>query len=1319
MKKRKLSSLMALTMLSALLAPGWDGTASAASSGTGGHPEFHVRAPALERPDLSRLELDSSGKMAMRSSHASEESSPEASARAWSGKSHAVPQTSAGPHSYVPKTSGSGSTTVIVELQAEPLAVYEANVKKGLMKSSGNHRSRIAAEQSAFSAAAERTLGIRVNRTFTKVFNGFSLTLPANRVDALLAMPGVKAVYPSRTFKVDPIQEVTPKMSDGALHIGADAFWSGGYDGSGIRVGVIDSGIDYNHPSLKDAYKGGYDFVDEDDDPMETPPDPDNPNAATFHGTHVSGILAGRGHPDDPVSSTGWIRGVAPGADLYVYRVLGPGGDGTTEDEIAAIERAVEDGMDIINLSMGSYANNQYEADAVAVNNAVLAGTVVVAANGNDGPGDYTISAPAVSEMAISVGSSTSSGVLESIRGTSTVTGSTYYTLYELAKYNTSDYKPLLNRPLELAYAGLGTAADFEGRDWTGKMAFIKRGAIKFVEKIAHAKQAGAAAVLLFNDELEEGYINPELDDFPEYLPAFDMKGSDGRALLSALETAGTGTFTLTGYETLHFPGDTLADSSSRGPALPGYEIKPDLTAPGVGIRSSVPVENGGDRYAYGAYSGTSMAAPHVAGAAALVLDKEPGLKPDEVKSLLMNQAVPMEKPDHARYSLMGQGAGRLDLPSTLQAKAVAMVRETTDATPGGESTEYHTGSLSFGLLQPGETVSRTVDVKSVAGQAASYALSTHWTGAGAGSLETGVTQVQVEAGGSSSFEVTLGVPADTPSAWYEGEILLTGADGELAIPVSVYVPNVVSDIEIFPELFSPNRDEEQDVAAVSFSVNLENRYLSLDVYNAGTGSWVGTLFEEEAGTAPGTFAINDWEGFVWDQQGRFVLPDGSYLIIPWYGDGADKYMLESEAVPFVVDTDAPEVTFDPIRVEGELGTIRGQIGGDLLIDHFGDYRGIFVRAWYKEGGVWHDASGDIEDDGTFRIDFPVHTGENEIEVYVFDAVGNGRIVPALEQTFTKAPPSGSGAAVSAVPSKTEVKPGEPFTVDVRFSGLEDLYSAQFSLTYDAGLTKGDTIPSVTMSVYQQQQDPGSSLIVKEKITALGDGLVRTDYILSMTGEVQGYTGDGILAAFPFQAGSTGNYSFGISDVRFLNSSGGELDPGILSGTAVKVTPNGGGGPVEHAVAGTIRAEGLPVDFDYSTVWYEGADGKLQVTVEALNGQGTVVKWGTVQADGTYALSLPAGSYTIRVRIPGYSSVSQTLHVNGPASLDFRLRESAAGDVSGDSRIDLLDLNRAARAFGKSAPWTSKAIGEADINRDGVVNMLDISYILGNFGSGE
>lgn len=141
-----------------------------------------------------------------------------------------------------------------------------------------------------------------------------------------------------------------------------------------MKVAIIDSGVDYTHPDLKANYIGGYDTVDEDNDPMD----------GNVHGTHVAGIIAGNGK----------IKGVAPNASILAYRVMNDGGTGTTDDIIQGIERAIQDGADVLNLSLGQDLNVPDQPVTLTLERAAKLGVTAVVSNGNDGPKPWSVDAP-------------------------------------------------------------------------------------------------------------------------------------------------------------------------------------------------------------------------------------------------------------------------------------------------------------------------------------------------------------------------------------------------------------------------------------------------------------------------------------------------------------------------------------------------------------------------------------------------------------------------------------------------------------------------------------------------------------------------------------------------------------------------------------------------------------------------------------------------------------------------------------------------------------------------------------------------------------
>ncbi|SFS57647.1 S8 family serine peptidase [Paenibacillus sp. 453mf] len=1218
------------------------------------------------------------------------------------------------PQNYVPESDGTSTISVIVELSEEPIALYESKSSQSLSSANNNQRSLIQKQQQTFASAAKR-LNATLKTPYSVVFNGYAVDIRADRVESLLAIPGVKAVYPDNEVKATPINSITPNMDESAPFIGSDTFWDIGYDGTGIKVGVLDTGIDYEHPSLADAYKGGYDFIDNDDDPYETPPNPNDPEAATDHGTHVSGTIAGRGNPLDPESGTGWVRGVAYGADLYAYRVLGPGGSGPTSGVIAAIEQSVEDDMDIINLSLGSEMNNEFDPASVALNNAALAGVVTVVANGNSGPDDYTLGSPGAAEIPISVGASTPP------LNVPTVDGEGLITSYGSLMTFSPDLSSLDGESIEVVYAGLGTVDETEAVDLLGKVALIQRGSISFAEKSVNAQAAGAVAAIIYNNE--SGNFGGTLGAPGDYIPTLSISLEDGTALKSKIEAT-------PGYEItfgIDLQQDLMADFSSRGPALPKYGIKPDISAPGVAIRSSIPAYGGDYSEAYADFQGTSMATPHVAGAAALLLDKDASLTLSEIKGLMTNNALKLSDLNGNRYEHNIQGAGRLDLESTLEAKSVALVQEETTAVESGDETPYETGLLSYGILDGGSTSTKTIEVSDIVGEASSYTVSTEWYGTAPGTLSVSESSITVPVNGQASIDVTIAMNNGIADGNYEGEIILTEAGGhQLQIPVYVYVGEpveipVVSDVAVDPQFFSPNEDMLSDYTDIYFSVNSENSYVSLDVYDLTTGEWVAVIDETEGGLEPGDYWIPQWDGTVNDYGPEdFKLQDGIYAVAPFAFSNGEWIELLDQAYPFVLDTEAPVSSLnDPeITVEGNIGTIRGRIESDLMVDALGNYSGIVVEAGYLLDGDWEYTVGSISDNGEFTIEVPIVEGQNEFEVYVYDYTGNGFIEPSHLVSYESdgeepGEPTPGEISLTVDPSADEVDVNEAFNLDIDFSEVEDLYSAQFSLTYDEDLIKGTTAPSVVLSTYQEEQNPGVTPYVYEETTALGNGLAKTDYVITLVGLESGYTGEGALASFNFAGASEGEYDFELSNVRALNSTSADIAVGDVTGASVTVTSDPS--PGQYSITGSIDAEAFADSVDYSETWYQGADGVHKVVVEAVDGNGTVAGVGTVRADGTYTIEVPEGTYTVRVVVPGHITETAGVTVDGNETLNFG--PLTAGDINNDGAVNLVDLQLTAKEFGKTrgTAWANAKASAADINRDSAVDLLDISYIIGNY----
>ncbi|KQL40197.1 hypothetical protein AN960_06890 [Bacillus sp. FJAT-25509] len=649
----------------------------------------------------------------------------------------------------------------------------------------------------------------KVNRTFKTTFNGISMKLPANQVENLLKSEAVKAVYSDVEIKAEPpvqAKDIAPEqmglgMADERSYLQVDKLHAEGHTGKGIKVGILDTGMDYNHPDLKSAYKGGYDFVDNDNDPMETTYEDwkksgkaeKNANGTyyTEHGTHVSGTIGGRGANNSKYATTG----IAPGADLYAYRVLGPYGSGPTNGIIAAIDKATEDGMDVINMSLGSATNNPMDPLSIAVNNAVLNGVTVVLSAGNSGDGMYSLGTPGASALAITVGASDVPVSIASYKGIlDTVTAD----LRAIAFSYKDDINYLKGKSLPVVYAGMGAAADFAGIDVKGKIALISRGkGIPLANKITEAKNNGAAAVLLFNDNAAEGHIPAYLAEGQNYIPTFSLSNADGLALKSKVDN-GQNNFTFGEMKELKSQGDNLATFSSRGPSRTNYDIKPEVVAPGVSMMSTVPsdVVNGdkGDdyEYAYARLSGTSMAAPVVTGISALLLEENPNLQPSDVKSVLMNTADSLSKP----YSVFEQGAGRVDPYVAVHSTIEITVKDKTNMIENGETKVINdeTGGLSFGrAVLTGEDISdsRSVKISNNGEKAKTFDVKVQYQTDLRGSKDAeknGVkvlTENSIKVNGNSSKKqsVFLSIPKTAETGIYEGYVIYTNRNN----PSEVY----------------------------------------------------------------------------------------------------------------------------------------------------------------------------------------------------------------------------------------------------------------------------------------------------------------------------------------------------------------------------------------------------------------------------------------------------------------------------------------------------------------------------------------------------
>jgi minor extracellular serine protease Vpr len=951
-------------------------------------------------------------------------------------------------HRDLEKLTGDEEVSVIVQLNEPPVAMVE-----GMNKVAGKPftttmekaaKQKVVNQQQIF----EKQLGskgvkAKFGHKYNYAFNGMALKVKASQLDELVTLDGVALIEPDLEVHAlgKAVQEDTfkPTMNTSSPHLEVPALWALGYEGQNVKVAVLDTGIDYNHPEFEGVYKGGYNFISQtptagyartraNDNPYETSPldraahmpefDEDGSSFYTDHGTHVAGTIAAQGK--NPYG----IKGLAPKVELYAYRVLGAYGSGSFSGIIAGIDKAVAEGMDVINLSLGGGSNSQTSSDSIAINNAMLAGTTAVIANGNDGPERGTIGTPATSAFAISVGNSTvpetmmQGNVNVQVQGSSIKT----YSLNLMGWKFGSNPGQLLNGTYDLvAVPRYGAEADYNGLNVTGKVALVSRGDIYFVDKIAAAKKAGAVAIVVHNNGGTNGTGPSDvfLGDTFHYIPTFDMSYTDGSALRTSLASK-TATVTFSNFVTGKTAGDEINDSSSRGPANPVFDIKPDVSAPGTNIMSSVPAykkdfPNANYSESYDRFTGTSMATPHIAGIAALLKSMHPEWTPFDIKVALSNTAKQL---DTTKYDVMAQGAGLVQPLKAATAEALAYSLDTTNFS--GQEYDNTKGTITFGNVVPGAsqtTITKEILVKNLVGNPSNYTVSVQTTKAATGDLagaKVSVDQSSFTLSGEKLLKVTLTVPAGTGTAGNEllGYVKMTNGTTKLSLPFAAnFAPLTgLKDFSADSMHISPNGDGKLDSTTVRYEFHDEQFTTWLELWDAENqdagdfeDGYLGYLVDDETTSVGPKTVTFDGNVTPWEGDSQVSVQDGVYsLDLTTITEDWTDYATQNWIGPVYVKTTAPTIVASNALAEGTTTTISGS-----LVDSYVGWKGLVEEVFGEEydvnenlhvkyelknsAGVLVESNPiTLEADGTFTATLSGLTnGENTLKLIADDAAQN------------------------------------------------------------------------------------------------------------------------------------------------------------------------------------------------------------------------------------------------------------------------------------------------------------------------------------------
>src|SRR5438876_2653458 len=678
------------------------------------------------------------------------------------------------------------ASSAVVQLKGDPLSINSATKPAAGKKIDFNsntvraYRAQLAAGRNEFRRWLRANApGAKITSEYDISVNAVAVQLNGTALETIAGAPMVQQVQYNALYH--------PNLSESYKIINATGAWTaaGGRSvaGAGIKIGDIDTGIDETHPFFDPtgfSYPAGFPKCDAADSTSHHP-DQDckyvspkvivakvsynkakqqglDAQAIQDHGTHTAGDAAGVTGKTAVVNgvSIDDMSGIAPGAWLGNYNVF-PGSvdNARSEDILNAVDAAIADGMDVLNLSLGGSYHGNNDLLAMGLDNAVDAGVVVAVAAGNSGPRQGTLQTPGRARKIITVAASTNKHFVGQPFTYPASGGTTIGAAV-------GDFPPLPTSSFGLWFNTQLTACTSVDPGASGNVVVVNRGDCTFSTKVRNAIAAGAIGVVVINNVAGDPVAMAKDGGGGDDLPAVMIGKNEGAALRAANPPDASAVATFQEFVTAN--QDILAGFSSQGPTAVDFAVKPDVTSVGVNVLSSItcvgkPETCPGDGTGWAFFSGTSMSTPHIAGSAAVLLNLDSSWSPAQVKSALVNRADLVVTDAVTGTHDVGptaQGAGRENL--SVAADATTWMDPVSASF--GKVTVGHPTSLNITLSNPtGSSETFTVLVTKFTPDTFGGTVPSIWD---AGTLSSGDDRitvpgsVMVPANGSTTMTVTV-----------------------------------------------------------------------------------------------------------------------------------------------------------------------------------------------------------------------------------------------------------------------------------------------------------------------------------------------------------------------------------------------------------------------------------------------------------------------------------------------------------------------------------------------------------------------------------